>query len=79
MSPGAAPDGYHDLETVFQLVDLCDEIDIEVRAGWRDRRVTRRPRIRCCAALADEDDLTVRAARLLQAAERHAARRQTCM
>ena len=26
------PDGYHELQTCFQFVDLCDEITIEVRA-----------------------------------------------
>jgi 4-diphosphocytidyl-2-C-methyl-D-erythritol kinase len=64
---GRRPDGFHDLETVFQLVDLCDEIDIELRA---DGRIVRDPppSDALLAALADEDDLTVRAARLLQQA-----------
>src|SRR5260370_35483214 len=36
---GRRPDGYHELQTCFQFVDLCDEITIEVRADRRIRRV----------------------------------------
>ena len=28
---GRRADGYHDLQTLFQLIDLADDIDIEVR------------------------------------------------
>ena len=28
---GRRADGYHELQTVFQLIDLCDRIEIEVR------------------------------------------------
>lgn len=58
-------DGFHDLETVFQLVDLCDELTITTRA---DGRILRDPRPDdpLLASLSDEEDLTVRAARLLQ-------------
>lgn len=64
---GRRPDGYHDLETVFQLVDLHDELRIEVR---QDGRIVRDPppTSPALAALPEEADLTVRAARLLQAA-----------
>src|SRR5512139_3297347 len=64
---GRRPDGFHDLETVFQLVDLCDELHIEARD---DGRIVRDPppSDALLASLADEDDLTVRAARLLQQA-----------
>jgi 4-diphosphocytidyl-2-C-methyl-D-erythritol kinase len=64
---GRRPDGFHNLETVFQLVDLCDEIQIEAR---NDGRIVRDPppSDALLATLADEDDLTVRAARLLQQA-----------
>lgn len=64
---GRRADGFHDMETVFQLVDLCDELDIEPR---EDGRIVREPSPSdaMLAALADEDDLTVRAARLLQQA-----------
>ena len=62
---GRRPDGFHELETVFQLVDLHDELMIAVRD---DDRIVRDPPPQdpLLAALADEDDLTVRAARLLQ-------------
>ncbi|MEO8314016.1 MAG: 4-(cytidine 5'-diphospho)-2-C-methyl-D-erythritol kinase [Pseudomonadota bacterium] len=62
---GRRADGYHDLETIFQLVDLCDELTITTRA---DGRIVRDPLPDdpLLAALPDEDDLTVRAARLLQ-------------
>jgi 4-diphosphocytidyl-2-C-methyl-D-erythritol kinase len=62
---GRRPDGYHNLETVFQLVDLCDELTITTR---QDGRILRNPPPTdpLLAAMADADDLTVRAARLLQ-------------
>ncbi|MEO6078257.1 MAG: 4-(cytidine 5'-diphospho)-2-C-methyl-D-erythritol kinase [Steroidobacteraceae bacterium] len=64
---GRRADGYHDLETVFQLVDLCDELTINTRP---DGRIVRHPPPDdpMLAALPDEDDLTIRAARLLQQA-----------
>jgi len=64
---GRRQDGFHDLETVFQLIDLHDELDIEPR---EDGRIVRHPPPSdpMLASLADEDDLTVRAARLLQSA-----------
>lgn len=62
---GRRPDGFHDLETVFQLVDLCDTLSIAPRA---DGRIVREPAPSdpLLAQLADAEDLTVRAARLLQ-------------
>jgi 4-diphosphocytidyl-2-C-methyl-D-erythritol kinase len=62
---GRRADGYHALETVFQLVDLCDELDIDTRD---DGRICRdpAPSDALLATLSDEEDLTVRAARLLQ-------------
>jgi 4-diphosphocytidyl-2-C-methyl-D-erythritol kinase len=54
-------DGYHDLQTVFQLIDLCDVISINVRTDGRIERPQAAP-------IAHEEDLVVRAARSLQAA-----------
>ncbi|MDR4653383.1 MAG: 4-(cytidine 5'-diphospho)-2-C-methyl-D-erythritol kinase [Nitrosomonas sp.] len=57
---GRRPDGYHLLQTVFRLLDFYDQIDLKVR----DDGV-----IRLIAPLEDvpvEQDLCVRAARLLQ-------------
>ena len=59
---GRRPDGYHELQTCFQFVDLCDEITIEVRADGRIRRLAE------IAGVPEEADLCVRAARALQAA-----------
>ncbi len=57
---GRRPDGYHELQTCFQFVDLCDEITIEVRADGRIRRLVE------IADVAEDADLCVRAARALQ-------------
>lgn len=64
---GRRDDGFHDLETVFQLVDLQDEIHIQVRA---DGAIVRDPPPgdALLAALTEDQDLSVRAARLLQQA-----------
>jgi len=59
---GRRPDGYHELQTCFQFVDLCDEISLDVRADGRIRRVA------AIADVAEEADLCVRAARALQSA-----------
>jgi 4-diphosphocytidyl-2-C-methyl-D-erythritol kinase len=59
---GRRPDGYHELQTCFQFVDLCDEVTIEVRADGRIRRVVE------IAGVAEDADLCVRAARALQTA-----------
>ncbi|MCJ7814812.1 MAG: 4-(cytidine 5'-diphospho)-2-C-methyl-D-erythritol kinase, partial [Xanthomonadales bacterium] len=53
-------DGYHDIQTLFQLLDWGDEIQI---------RQTRSPMISRAPAdygVAESEDLVVRAARLLQ-------------
>jgi 4-diphosphocytidyl-2-C-methyl-D-erythritol kinase len=59
---GRRPDGYHELQTCFQFVDLCDEISIEVRADGLIRRAVAIP------GLPAEADLCIRAAKALQAA-----------
>ncbi|HWP94953.1 MAG TPA: 4-(cytidine 5'-diphospho)-2-C-methyl-D-erythritol kinase [Gammaproteobacteria bacterium] len=59
---GRRPDGYHLLQTVFQFIDLVDELRIEVRADGLIRRTAG------LASIAPEDDLVVRAARRLKAA-----------
>ena len=67
---GRRADGYHDLQTVFQLLDWGDDIGIEITD---DARVER---IEGPAGIAPADDLAVRAAHALQAAtgERRGAR-----
>ena len=59
---GRRPDGYHELQTVFQLIDLCDTIAISVRGDGRIERPDGP------AGVDPESDLTVRAARALQSA-----------
>jgi 4-diphosphocytidyl-2-C-methyl-D-erythritol kinase len=58
---GRRADGYHELQTVFQLIDLCDSVSVVVRGdGLIERPVGP-------ANVAPEHDLVVRAARALQA------------
>ncbi len=59
---GRRADGYHLLQSVFQLIDLCDELHFDLRHDGQIRRTTE------LADIPAENDLTVRAARLLQAA-----------
>ncbi|HXA36349.1 MAG TPA: 4-(cytidine 5'-diphospho)-2-C-methyl-D-erythritol kinase [Steroidobacteraceae bacterium] len=59
---GRRPDGYHELQTCFQFLDLCDEITLEVRADGRIRRTVE------IAGVPEDADLCVRAARALQSA-----------
>lgn len=57
---GRRPDGYHELQTAFQFLDYGDELQFEI---------TDSPEIKLSqsiAGVADEDNLIVRAARLLQ-------------
>ena len=58
---GRRADGYHELQTCFQFVDLCDDIHIAVRADGEIRRA------RGAAGVPESSDLCVRAARALQA------------
>jgi 4-diphosphocytidyl-2-C-methyl-D-erythritol kinase len=59
---GRRADGYHELQTCFQFVDLCDELTINVRADGEIRRIAGD------YAVAEQDDLCIRAARALKAA-----------
>ena len=59
---GRRADGYHELQTCFQFIDLCDEISLEVRTDGRIRLRAGAP------GVAPEEDLCVRAARALKAA-----------
>jgi len=59
---GRRADGYHELQSVFQFVDLCDELEIAVRT---DGQIARRSEILDVPA---ERDLCIRAARALQRA-----------
>ncbi len=59
---GRRADGYHLLQSVFQLIDLCDELDFDLRDDGRIVRTTD------IADVPADADLAVRAARLLQAA-----------
>ena len=57
---GRRADGYHEIQTVFQLVDLCDSLGFEPRSDRTIRRAEGP------AAVPDATDLCLRAARRLQ-------------
>src|SRR3954452_22452036 len=57
---GRRPDGYHSLQTVFQLLDWGDVLHFARREDGVITRTTDMP------GVAQEDDLVVRAARLLK-------------
>jgi 4-diphosphocytidyl-2-C-methyl-D-erythritol kinase len=57
---GQRADGYHELQTVFQLVDLCDELVFETDASGQILR------LEGPAEVSPEQDLVVRAARRLR-------------
>ena len=59
---GRRPDGYHELQTVFQLIDLCDTVAIRVGDDGRIERPSGP------VGVDPDSDLTVRAAQALQAA-----------
>lgn len=59
---GRRPDGYHELQTVFQFLDICDELAFRV-LGSGDIVRSDGP-----AGIPAADDLVVRAARALQTA-----------
>ena len=57
---GRRADGYHELQTVFQFVDLCDELRFEITSDGQISRSKGPANIRA------EDDLVLRSARVLQ-------------
>jgi 4-diphosphocytidyl-2-C-methyl-D-erythritol kinase len=59
---GRRADGYHDLQTVFQLIDLCDRIEIRMREDGVISRPTGP------AGVPESEDLVVRAALALKQA-----------
>src|SRR5258706_16235970 len=58
---GRRPDGYHLLQTAFRIIELCDWLRFAPRADAEVRRARDVP------GVAESEDLTLRAARLLQA------------
>jgi len=58
---GRRPDGYHLLQTAFRLIELCDWLRFTPREDGEIRLA------RAIPGIAESDDLTLRAARLLQA------------
>ncbi len=58
---GRRPDGYHQLQTVFRLLDCGDRIRLRPRADGRITRVGA-----SIEGVAEVDDLAIRAAKLLQ-------------
>jgi 4-diphosphocytidyl-2-C-methyl-D-erythritol kinase len=57
---GRRPDGYHTLQTLFHFIDRSDELTFGLRSDGRIARMTE------LVGVAEDDDLTVHAARLLQ-------------
>ena len=58
---GQREDGYHLLQTVFQFIDYCDEIELTVREDGQIKRLAGLKSIKA------EDDLVIQAANLLKA------------
>ena len=59
---GKRPDGYHEIETLFERIDLADELTFEVQPDGPTLTCTE-PTLSC-----GDDNLILKAARLLQAA-----------
>ncbi len=57
---GQRADGYHLLQTVFQFVDIADQLRFNLRADGVIKRIS------SLEGVPEDQDLTVRAARLLQ-------------
>lgn len=59
---GRRPDGYHELQTLFQFLEFGDELEFEIRKDGQIRRIGG------LSDVPEEQDLVVRAARALQQA-----------
>ncbi|TQV84796.1 4-(cytidine 5'-diphospho)-2-C-methyl-D-erythritol kinase [Exilibacterium tricleocarpae] len=59
---GRRPDGYHNLQTLFQLLDYGDQLDISLRS---DSEIRLQPTL---PGVPEQDNLVVKAARALQQA-----------
>jgi len=59
---GRRADGYHELQTLFRFIDLCDTVHVSVRDDGRIRRLAG------AGGVDEASDLAWRAARLLQEA-----------
>lgn len=59
---GRRPDGYHLLQSAFQLIDRCDTLDFSLREDGRIRRTNEVP------GVPEASDLVIRAAHLLREA-----------
>lgn len=57
---GRRPDGYHLLQSAFQLIDRCDTLEVQTRDDGIIRRTN------TIVGVAEESDLIIRAAKLLQ-------------
>jgi 4-diphosphocytidyl-2-C-methyl-D-erythritol kinase len=57
---GRRADGYHELQTVFQFLDICDQLRFAIRQDGEIHRISE------MAGVDESQDLTVRAARLLK-------------
>lgn len=57
---GQRPNGYHELQSIFQFIDICDELTFE---PTKDDSITIEPAI---VGVALEDNLIYKAAKLLQ-------------
>lgn len=57
---GRREDGYHLLQSVFQLIDRCDYLDFQVREDGQLRRLN------TVTGIPEDQDLVIRAAKLLQ-------------
>ncbi len=63
---GRRSDGYHLLQTVFQLLDYSDVVELSLREDKQILRLTPSDRLDVLKDIPEESDLCIRAAKLLQ-------------